>query len=587
MGRRIRRAWRPVLMLLLLAVVATFYAMPVGRVLRGPGRRASQVRQHEPKGSDEKRTRDSHRVRHDTGRKAGESEKIHARDAGSDDHATVKQRSEQAESYRDRREDGRGEERETAESDSHKRWFADRHAAGTEEGEAVESGRHVGQFSQHEEGGEEGEAAESDEASSLSDNVRRGAATDSSKGERTGGIASQQAHQQGEAPGTPCEGEIAWQNGDREHAGADEASVQAYRDKLNVPLDEEIEQSSAKFTDFTAPDGPGWLLPALKEHVSPNDAPPCDPTDVTFGNEEACLAFLGDVRNWVAVKPLASILAKSRTIKYQVELLGGVRAMLKVSQYKFLYEPYSELFAFHVDRALNFSRVPPVAWVAIPTVWLQSASARMPAMYCQWVQKFVFDQVSVRKTIRPRCPFAPAPTIYVSVQLWVANVGSYAKSPLKVKHAKTLLSGSSSARSIEGEPGVAYALGEFSDLMVFDFIVGNNDRSDKNTFALPGQLVWLDNGSSFYGTDPPKGHPMKITSRHNASMCIFRKATLAAVRASKGTRLLDAVNARLAGTPGLWGFARPSQLSRAQARLNLLLKTFTYCAHAHPHAPSL
>ncbi|ESL08900.1 hypothetical protein TRSC58_03389 [Trypanosoma rangeli SC58] len=169
----------------------------------------------------------------------------------------------------------------------------------------------------------------------------------------------------------------------------------------------------------------------LKEHVG--SAEFCDPEDADYtpSKDFACLAYLRNPANWLALKPLSSLLTSGRTIKFLLSFRhGNVTAVVKLPQDKFGLEPASETVAFHMDRLLAFRRAPPTAWVQIPVDYIKAAAASLGPFYVHWVESAVFMSKRAKAVIskcedsrlinllgrtNPKC-------ILVSVQLWMWDV---------------------------------------------------------------------------------------------------------------------------------------------------------------------
>eukprot|EP01064_Diplonema_japonicum_P024205 TRINITY_DN34710_c0_g1_i1.p1 TRINITY_DN34710_c0_g1~~TRINITY_DN34710_c0_g1_i1.p1 ORF type:complete len:435 (+),score=84.73 TRINITY_DN34710_c0_g1_i1:34-1305(+) len=358
----------------------------------------------------------------------------------------------------------------------------------------------------------------------------------------------------------------------------DNVDLKHFEEKMEVELDEQIEQSSAKFTDFKQ-GRVGWKLPKIHPQQHQTDAK-CDPksSDFSLKHDTACLRYLSDHRNWESITPMASILSQARTIKFKVKMYHqNVTAILKVSQYKFLYEPYAELLAYNLDRLLEVNRIPPVAWVSVPVDWLRAVASTQDAMYTQWVEKFVFSNKVVSKTLKPRCPFKNDATIRASLQLWVDNVVRYRKSEMAVKQGLSKLTG-----KIDFKETDTFGLSELSSSLVFDYLIANNDRTEKNTFATVDKMIYLDQGSSFYGRDPPRGTPLRITAKHNTSVCVFSKRLKEVLEGYMiDTKLKKELNMKLTDDyPGIWEFVKKWQTGAVQSRLEDFKKIWEYCEKA-------
>ncbi|RNF09324.1 hypothetical protein TraAM80_02274 [Trypanosoma rangeli] len=169
----------------------------------------------------------------------------------------------------------------------------------------------------------------------------------------------------------------------------------------------------------------------LKERVGSVEF--CDPADADYtpSKDFACLAYLRNPANWMALKPLSSLLASGRTIKFLLSFRhGNVTAVVKLPQGKFELEPASETVAFHMDRLLAFRRTPPTAWVQIPVDYIKAAAASLGPFYVHWVESEVF-KLKRAKAVISRCEDSRLinqlggsnlKCILASVQLWLWDV---------------------------------------------------------------------------------------------------------------------------------------------------------------------
>eukprot|EP01062_Namystynia_karyoxenos_P074192 TRINITY_DN71033_c0_g1_i1.p1 TRINITY_DN71033_c0_g1~~TRINITY_DN71033_c0_g1_i1.p1 ORF type:complete len:531 (+),score=165.35 TRINITY_DN71033_c0_g1_i1:70-1662(+) len=362
-------------------------------------------------------------------------------------------------------------------------------------------------------------------------------------------------------------------------------------------------QSSVHFHDFKAPKGPGYRLPT----TPPDDGTGgrCNASDFAYTprKDAACRTFLADFRNWRRLRPMSSVLSEARTIKFIATLGEGadaVRAVIKIPQFKFMVEPYSELIAYETDRLLGVERVPPTVWVAIPLSWFRAAAAVfMPDMYVQWLECFVFEKPEISKLIKqwgappqfPHSAQAGENSLWVSAQLWMQGVKPLSATPLRPARRYTeLLDPGSGHWPPPSSPRLGlWALAEISDLSVFDHVIGNNDRTvHKNAFGVgdcdsPGwdckpdgdaarrpRMVYLDQGSSFYSRDATHVSLYRKSADAQPSACRFRRGTYERLREFREKRLERALFKALP-SEGFFNHAHRWQIQGAQHRLATLL----------------
>eukprot|EP00754_Rhynchopus_humris_P008610 Rhum_TRINITY_DN13782_c0_g1::Rhum_TRINITY_DN13782_c0_g1_i1::g.64339::m.64339 len=387
--------------------------------------------------------------------------------------------------------------------------------------------------------------------------------------------------------------------------GYDAEAMRVFRAKNDKAVEGGVSQSSKRFHDFDhkVEDLKPWKLPPLNTAPFPHppapQKPPCDPGNYDFSRatDVACLAFMRDLENWESIVPLPSVLEVARTIKFKVTFKNGQNAMMKLSQSKFRFEPYSEFFSYLVDRELGFNKVPPVAWVVLPKSWIQSVSSTIAnPLYAQWVEQFMFQNKYINTAVKERCPFQQD-TVGVSVQLWMGQVGPFFES--KLYSTRTALAGRPLAKKLTAQQ--KKDLGDYSDLVVFDYLIANTDRTRKNTFAGPNRLLAIDNGGCFYSRSPDVSTPLrlKLSSKtvYKPKYCAFRKATRAKVLSympatepwSVGAlqeKINQSVNADAAHT-GFWDYAEDWQLYGLQSRVRDIKRVFDYCSATFPQSDTI
>eukprot|EP01012_Entosiphon_sulcatum_P051934 TRINITY_DN71324_c0_g1_i1.p1 TRINITY_DN71324_c0_g1~~TRINITY_DN71324_c0_g1_i1.p1 ORF type:complete len:515 (-),score=94.16 TRINITY_DN71324_c0_g1_i1:75-1619(-) len=400
-------------------------------------------------------------------------------------------------------------------------------------------------------------------------------------------------------------------------------ALEAFAEKAVGPP---VEMSSASFIDFREPEK-DFALPANAEQRDKDDRKwrACDPTSTNYTSEtdRLCTQYLSNRHNLLRIKPMSSILSFARTLKLKATLAHSpssssssassssssslLKAVMKVSQRKFLFEPYSELLGYWVDRILGMNRVPPTGWVEMPVDWLRAAVAHMPNEYVRWLQQYVLDNGEIKAAMRRGGGGggggADVRFMSFSLQLWMHDVHSITDTQLQIPHDYLRYCDS---RMAAVPAKYRNGIGEMSDLTVFDFIIGNTDRGfGKNNYAVggckpsncpkdpsqrhrgPPQLIHLDQGSAFYKRPGPQGNPLTPAQGSNSTFCRFRRRT--------GERLLALANRK--GRPKsetLWGqlkanvpavvfrFVKDSRVYAAQDRLDLLVKHIRqHCLVSH------
>eukprot|EP01012_Entosiphon_sulcatum_P059784 TRINITY_DN8436_c0_g1_i1.p1 TRINITY_DN8436_c0_g1~~TRINITY_DN8436_c0_g1_i1.p1 ORF type:complete len:843 (-),score=51.11 TRINITY_DN8436_c0_g1_i1:20-2548(-) len=273
---------------------------------------------------------------------------------------------------------------------------------------------------------------------------------------------------------------------------------------------------------------------------------PCDPrsTDFTEETDHMCSEYLKNLVNMRAIRPMVSIFAYARTIKFKVKYNEPhIKALLKVPQNKFPFEPYSEYISYLVDRALGMNRVPPTAWVTLPVSMLESAASQhTDPNYLKWVTESVFSYHEVKRGYTHQ---DGKDWIGVSIQLWLSDIHAQEDTDWVMHHGwKSWFSANHPLNAVPHH--LRPMLPQLSDIVVFDYVIANLDRRrGKNYYVAGGcrvdcnenepkhigdtSLVFLDQGSSFYHDKGPDGNPLTGDS----DFCRFRRKTLAKLRQLK------------------------------------------------------
>lgn len=415
-----------------------------------------------------------------------------------------------------------------------------------------------------------------------------------------------------------------------------ETALSNYASFMSEKLDDEIEQSSRKFTDIVEHSNRGVVLPIAQYVKSKGDDkgddnadaenPPaaaagCDPSDNSFSLEkdEQCFEYLSNPRNWASVRAMSSILSSGRTIKFRLFFCHpNISAVLKVSQKKFALEPASEVVALHFDRTLGFNHVPPVVWVPFPIDFLKAASGVISAFYAQWFEKFALKYESSKPLIHD-CPEpfeGDTKCLNVSLQLWMLDVHETENTILnppsqfeKYLTVSTKKEGGHGGAVDWSAPNTLMRsiMKELVDQFLYDYIIGNTDRwFGHNSFTYGGcaedgssickpappkeriqgnvSVAFIDQGSAFYKRGPPAENP--YSKEGGKDLCRFTKRTAEAI-----TKAVDTSNDRAVHTfynafrkklpGGIYNLASEPLVKAAVGRLNTLAEMIEACAKKH------
>ena len=351
-------------------------------------------------------------------------------------------------------------------------------------------------------------------------------------------------------------------------------------------------QSSRSFHDFNGPKELGLSLPKMKPF---DGEAKCDPSNYSPSETEraTCEEFISNFENWQYLRPMSSILAKARTIKFMVQSTDPkVKFILKIPQHKFIVEPYSEYTAYETDKIIGTNRVPTTQWAKVPLSWFRASMALlMPAMYVQWVECFVFNHKDLKRVVKTWGEDSEK-SIYLSAQLWMDGVHDLPRTALGLRHS-TVKDGLDPAKEVKLEKVIEqWALQETSDLYVFDHIIGNSDRTlSKNAFAVGKcsqegwecttlsdrrkvpHMVFLDQGSSFYA----RGNAKTSVFKEDSKVCKFRRQTFSSITAFKEGDYLEKIKKLLPKNVGFWAGFREWQIEGAEQRVLSLSKHMQEC----------
>jgi hypothetical protein len=219
--------------------------------------------------------------------------------------------------------------------------------------------------------------------------------------------------------------------------------------------------------------------------------------------------------------------AGGRSLAFKLTFAGDVEGYFKPEQ-TFASNWYSELAAYHLDRALGLGRVPPAIGRRIDWELLLARAASDPRL----------EEVVVRKgTVRGSLVWW-VPEELLPVELpprwegWLRVDPRLGASPYRNprEYARNLRR----APALFEPPPPAFAdrAAELSDLILFDYLIGNLDRwgsGNTNVRVLAGskQLIYLDNANGFAQRDAPS----KLLEARLTTLQRFRASTVEALRA--------------------------------------------------------
>ncbi|KAJ9457377.1 hypothetical protein DIPPA_26548 [Diplonema papillatum] len=341
----------------------------------------------------------------------------------------------------------------------------------------------------------------------------------------------------------------------------------------------------------------------------------CDMFKVPFDGAEdkRCLSLISDSRNWIDIKPMKQQLTE-RTIKFKAHFKDPrLRAIIKVPQKLFPYEAMSEAGSYYADRLMQTNRVPPTAWTHVPVKRIKEVVEKhgskfemVPLFmkdsdvtnYAEWIEKDLFKYARRRKLTSHEDPdFPDEEVLGVSVQLFIADVRPLLHSDLAIpwvphndswqRHLSP-----SSPWAPEHAPGFVRQ----SELAMFDFVLGNGDRSpNKNNFVVgacphhhsiekcgsgprhPGlpSFVTLDNGLMFFYELIPGRSPDGPNPLLKKTFCVFERKLLARLQeiADLGfSKLMQDAMPR-----SLKKYVTPKLLQQCEERLHKLLEQYAKC----------
>jgi hypothetical protein len=238
-----------------------------------------------------------------------------------------------------------------------------------------------------------------------------------------------------------------------------------------------------------------------------------------------------------------------RSVAFKITLEDGTVGYFKPEQ-TFAAHWYSEVASYYIDRALGLGRVPPAVGRRLP--WSELRDAAKGHRHLDEV--VIADDGTLRGSF---VWWVPVKLVPLSPprgwEAWLTIEPPLAVSPFRWgPHYKKALARSGSKASdrksaeTPSAPSRPDRPGELSDLILFDYLIGNHDRwggdfTNVRTLGPDGPLVFMDNANGF--------HAGRKQSRHD-------RAKLAAVQRVRGSTIealrrfdVDALRTALAEDP--------------------------------------
>ena len=335
----------------------------------------------------------------------------------------------------------------------------------------------------------------------------------------------------------------------------------------------------------------------------------CYPTITDFTDEvdEKCGAYLSNVSNIRTIKVMAAPFLFARTVKFHVHYHEpGIRAVLKVSQDGFLFEPHSEWMAWRVDRLMNIRRVPPTHWIDIPMRMLEDAiAAGNDTALTDWTNTAFVHHSQKTKRVH-RDPDTGQDMLGCSVQLWMADVHQLDLSIFAMPY-KRWVEWYTPGKKPPKNANQTSAMPSLAEQVIYDYILGNDDRrTNKNCYVAggcryqcrrpdgddqshlgPPTLLYIDQGKAFYMRDDPP-NPLSDPNntycklpRHMYRTCVRFSANntdgKVSSKAPKALRTTLFHRLRDSTPEHIYRLVGDSQVKYCQRRLEAFLKHVHWC----------
>ncbi len=232
-----------------------------------------------------------------------------------------------------------------------------------------------------------------------------------------------------------------------------------------------------------------------------------------------------------------------RSLAFKLSLSGGVQGYFKPEQ-TFAANWNSEPAAYHLDRELGLGRVPPAVGRRISWAVLEPYAAEDPRL-----EEIVIRKGTVRGSLVYWIPEDLAPASLPEDWLgWLRIDPQMSASPFQSPGEYRSGERRLAEPSLLDPPAPSFAdrPAELSDMILFDYLIGNLDRwggGNVNVLTLvsSSRLVYLDNANGF----ELRRKPSKLLEARLSAVQRFRKKTITAIKALDVKRL----QARMASDP--------------------------------------
>ena len=254
-----------------------------------------------------------------------------------------------------------------------------------------------------------------------------------------------------------------------------------------------------------------------------------------------------------------------RSLAFVVTLQDQTVGYFKPEQ-TFAANWYSEIASYHLDRELGLGKAPPAVGRKLPWAVLKRAAGDDPR-----VRELRIRGGTLRGALTAWIPKPLDPLVVLpGWQRWLTVDPPPALSPFQrpETYSRAKQRGQASSLPAEApEPDRRDRPAELSDLILFDYLIGNLDRwgggfTNVRTRGPGGPLVYLDNANGF---PPAQVGKSRLLDVRLESVQRFRRKTVEAIRKLDGERF----RSRLAKDPlaPLLDDAQLRELETRRARL--------------------